>query len=77
MVFYLIIYFKEKRVSKITLTIEVDTDTNKCVIRNYFNGVLDETYRPTSVERGVVDMTALILGYRPPRVLESRDIPAR
>ncbi len=67
--------------SKILLTIEIDeeeTDKDKsCVIRNYLNGEMNETYRPTSVERGAVDMVALILGFRPPRVLQSSDIPVR
>ena len=61
--------------SKILLTIEIDTDNkNSCTIVNYLDGKVNESYRPTSLEHGAVDMMALILGFKPPFELKKRDI---
>ena len=59
---------------KIILTLEIDGDC--CTIRNYFDGIQNESYRSTSKEQATVDIVALLNGFQPPRNLLSRDIPS-
>jgi len=59
---------------KIILTVELDGDC--CTIRNYYDGLQDESYRSTSKEQATIDMVALLNGFQPPRNLRRRDIPS-
>jgi len=58
----------------ILLTIEIRGDDYS--IANYSNGQRNESYRHTGQMQAIVDMTALICGYQPPRGLRHRDIPS-
>lgn len=58
----------------ILLTIQIKGDDY--FIANYSNGQRNESYRHTGQMQAIVDMTALICGYQPPRGLRHRDIPS-
>lgn len=58
----------------ILLTIQIKGDDY--FIANYSNGQCNESYRHTGQMQAIVDMTALICGYQPPRGLRHRDIPS-
>lgn len=58
----------------ILLTIEIKDDDY--FIANYSNGQANESYRHTGQMQAILDMTALMCGFQPPRGLRHRDIPS-
>lgn len=66
--------FLPKGKDAILLTIEIKGDDY--FIANYSNGQCNEQYRHTGQMQAIVDMTALICGFQPPRGLRHRDIPS-